>query len=184
MANCINYNCADELGVQELLDCDGDNLGGASAVIFLACNHTITDPSDEAQIATNISNQTAWLYKDVEIGIGKASAVKITPPSGCAVEKVINYNRSGTYRDGNVNATNITNYNALFNGTPLGGMIIFECAANDGVGQVTWIDAEVTFEGDRVLPVSQTEIQVFDATFMWINKYMPMIYAVPPGIFD
>ena len=161
MANCINYNCADELGAQELLDCDGDNLGGASAVIFLACNHT-----------------------DVEIGIGKASAVKITPPSGCAVEKVINYNRSGTYRDGNVNSTNITNYNALFNGTPLGGMIIFECAANDGVGQVTWIDSEVTFEGDRVLPVSQTEIQVFDATFMWINKYMPMIYAVPPGIFD
>lgn len=184
MANCINYNCADELGTQELLDCDGDNLGGASAVVFLACNHQLTDPSNGTEIQAEISAGRAWLYKDVEIGIGKASAVKITPPSGCAVEKVINYNRSGTYRDGNVNATNITNYNALFNGTPLGGMIIFECAAKDGDGQVTWIDSEITFEGDRILPVSQTEIQVFDATFAWVSKTMPMIYNKPTGIFD
>ena len=80
MANCINYNCADELGTQELLDCDGDNLGGASAVVFLACNHQLTDPSDGTEIQAEIDAGRAWLYKDVEIGIGKASAVKITPP--------------------------------------------------------------------------------------------------------
>lgn len=180
MANCVDYNCSDALGDQILLDCDGDTLGGVSAVVFLECDHQLTNPSVAAQYTAEIAAGRAHLYEDVEISITKASPVKITPPAGCAVEKVINYDRAGTYRDGNVNSTNVENYNTLFSGKPLGGIIIFECKGD----RVTWIDSEVRFEGDRLIPASQKEIQTFDGNFNWTSLTMPMIYDKPVGIFD
>jgi len=179
MANCVNYNCTDDLNDQVLLNCDDDMLGGASAVIFLACDHTVTDPSVAAQITDAIAAGKAWKYTDVAVSITKATAVKITPPAGCATEKVINYERSGTYKDGNVNSTNILNYDVLFKGAPLGGMIIYEC----GASRVTWINAKIQFEGDRLLPESNKEIQMFDASFNWLQPEMPTIHALPVGIF-
>lgn len=183
MANCINYNC-DPIGEHTLnAACGIELLGGMSDAILLDCNHTVTNPSSASQINANIASGNARLVKNIKIGLALGSAVKVDALIACGTARIVTYDRSGTLIDGNVNSANVAFYNTLFSGRKLGGIILNECGQEDTNPQVTWIDSEVEFTGDRIVPDNNKEFQKFEGTFTWISKRMPNIYAQPIGIF-
>lgn len=177
MADCIDLNCP-AFAAQVLSDCGEVSVGGADAVIFIACNTTVTDPSDEVEINALITAGTAEVFKNLKIGIDAPSPIEIDPVVACGPAKTINYERSGTYEDWNINAGNITAYADVLSGRSFGGLIIRECE-----GRVTYINAEVTFQGGRVIPNNNNEGQRIEASFKWKSKVEPTIHAEPAGIF-
>ena len=179
MANCLSYNCDPLIDHTINALCGEPILGGAKNLVFLDCDHLLTDPSSGTQINAEVAAGRAVLVKNVSLDIPRASATKIESPVACSPDVVVTYERSFNLVDGNVNDDNIDFYNTLFGGRSIGGLIIQECGAN----QVTWIDSEVVLEGDRVLPKSNKEFQRFEATGTWLNKNMPHIYASPVGVF-
>lgn len=180
MANCINYDCDDALGLHLLNDCGEEVQGGVKHMIILECNHTITDPSNATEVQDNLDALTATIVKNVKIGVPAASPIMVASNVACSTDKLVSYDRTLSIVDGNVNDNNVDFYNNLLNGQSKGGIIIYEC----GSGKVTWIDDEVKFTGSRIIPESDNEFQRFEITSMWRNKYEPNIYEAPAGIFD
>ena len=181
MANCIDYNCSDPLGLHLLNDCGDELQGGVKHAIILECDTTLTDPSNGTEVLAEIAAGRATLVKNVKIGMPAASPIKISSNVACSTDKLVTYDRTLTWVDGNVNDNNITEfYNNLLAGQSKGGLIIYECGAD----QVTWIDDEVRFTGSRIIPDSDNEFQRFEATVEWRNKLDSMIYTTPTGVFD
>lgn len=181
MANCINYNCNDPLGLHLLNDCGDELQGGVKHAIILECDTQLTDPSNAVQVQAEIDAGRATLVKNIKVGMPAASPVKIASNVACSTDKLVTYDRTLTWMDGNINDNNITEfYNNLLAGQSKGGLIIYECGAD----QVTWIDDEVRFTGSRIIPDSDNEFQRFECTVEWRNKYDSTIYSAPAGIFD
>lgn len=181
MANCINYDCDDALGLHLLNDCGEEIQGGIKHAIILECNHAITDPSNATQVQAALDDGTATIFKNLKVGIGAASPIMVASNVSCSTDKLVNYDRTLSWMDGNVNEQNIDNvYNNLLNGQSKGGVILYEC----GSGKVTWIDDEIKWTGSRIVPDTDNEFQRFECTGTWRSKYEPLIYDAPPGIFD
>lgn len=186
MANCINYNCSDPLGDHTLNDCGEELLGGGSGAVALECNHQLTDPSSAVQINAEIAAGRATLFKNVKIGLDAPSPVEVDSNIGCGSTKVVTYDRTGTWVDGNVNAANQDLYDNLFSGRQLGGLIIHECGTEEtDTPKVTWIDASITFTGGRILPTGNNEFQRFEGAFKWRGlRSKSSIHNKPTGIFE
>lgn len=179
MANCINYNCNDVLDTHVPVDCGDYPLGGISAAIILACNHQLLDPSNGTQVNAEIAAGRAWLVENIKVSIAEPSAVLVPNPVACRQDRLINYDRTGTWQDGNVNEDNVSWYTTLFSGQSFGGVIFRECAES----RITFIDDEVTWTGGRLVPDSDNENQLFNGSFAWRSKVEPDIYAEPAGVF-
>lgn len=175
---CVTYNC-DEITEHLKNDCEEFLQGGIPQVILLECNHTVTDPSNASQITANIAAGTATLIQNVKIGVDAASPVEIDSPISCQPPKLVNYDRSASYMDANVNSNNITLYDTCFSGRSFGGMIVYECGAD----QVTWYDSVLNMTGSRIIPNNDLEFQRFEGTVKWKSKTEGQIYAAPAGIF-
>ncbi len=186
MANCINYNCTDDIGNHVPNTCGEELLGGSSQIILLECNSQLTDPSNGTQIAAEIAAGRANLLTNVKMSIAKPSPVEIDSNVACGSSVLVTYDRTGTIIDGNVNANNINFYNTVFGGRRFGGMILYLCGteeANAGA-KVEWIDASITFTGGKVLPDMSNAFQRFEGDFKWRKKDGNMIYSKPVGIFS
>jgi len=181
MANCTDYNCSDPLGLHLLNDCGDELQGGVKDAIILECDTLLTDPSSASEIAAEIAAGRATLVKNIKIGMPAASPVNIASNVACSTDKLVTYDRTLTWMDGNINDNNITEfYNNLLAGQSKGGLIIHECGAD----QVTWINDEVRMTGSRIIPDSDNEFQRFECTVTWRNKYDSSIYTTPVGTFD
>jgi hypothetical protein len=180
--NCLSYGCS-ELDDHEYVLCGAVRLGGVPSALFLECDHSITDPSSEAQINAAISAGKAKLVKNVMIGVPAASPIEV--PSFIANEPpiTVNYDRTLTIKDQNVVAQNISFYNSLWGGRALGGMILFENGDPDDP-KVTWIDAAMKGSGSRIIPENNNEQQRFEGTFKWRKLAEGQIYAAPSNIFN
>lgn len=181
--NCINYNC-DDLEPHTLNEDCGDNLlGGLSDAVLFDCDTLMTDPSNGTQVLAEITAGRAWLVRNIKVGISPASPIEIDALKACGTQSLVTYNRSGTWIDGNVNTFNIeTFYNPIFRGRSFGGMILKECGS--GNDKITFIDAEITFRGDRIIPDNNNELQRFEGTFSWKSKDMPLGQLnEPAGVF-
>ena len=185
MANCINYNCADDIGEHVENTCGEELLGGSSQMVLLECNHQVTDPSNGTQIAAEIAAGRANLLTNLKVSIAKPSPVEVDSNVACGTSKLVTYDRTGTLIDGNVNANNITFYNAVFGGRAFGGAILYLCGTSeaDSGEKVEWIDSTVTFTGGKVLPEDNNSFQRFEGDFKWRKKDGQMLYANPVGIF-
>ncbi len=179
MANCLNYNCNDDLGDHIPVDCGEYPLGGIDAAIILACDHQVTDVSNGTQINAEIAAGRAWLVENIKVSIPDPSPITITNPVACRVDRLVNYDRSGTWQDANVNADNIDFYNILLSGQSFGGLILRECDEN----RVTFVDSEVTFQGGRLIPDNNDNFQMFNATFNWREKTDADIFNEPANVF-
>jgi len=184
-ADCIDYSCNEVLGSQLLNICGEELLGGSSAFIFLECNHQLTDPSSATQIATEIAAGRATLVKNVKVGINKPSPIEVDSNVACGTSVLVNYDRTGSLVDGNVNNSNVTFYNKVFNGRSFGGLILYLCGTLDSKqGElVEWIDAAVTFTGGKVLPTGNNEFQRFEGDFKWRKRTGQSLHNAPAGIF-
>lgn len=176
---CLNYNCNDTLDVHVPVDCGDYPLGGVDAAVILGCDHELIDPANGTQVNAEIAAGRAWLVENLRISITEPSPITIPNPVACRADKVINYDRSGTWQDANVNEDNIDWYTTLFSGQAFGGLILRECAAD----RVTWIDDPLSWSGGRVIPDSENEVQMFAGTFNWKSKVEPTIHAQPANVF-
>lgn len=185
MPNCVNYDCNDPLGTQLLNDCGEELLGGGSGALLLECDHQLTDPSSAVEIAAEIAAGRATLFKNVKIGIDQASPIEVDSNVSCGTSKLVNYDRTGTWIDGNVNSANVTLYDKVYSGRTFGGMVIYQCgtAEADSGELVEWIDAAITVTGSKLLPNTNNEFQTFNGTFKWRKKTMPSLHTAPVGIF-
>lgn len=185
MADCIDYSCNDELGTQLLNLCGEELLGGSSAAVLLECNHQLTDPSSGTQIAAEIAAGRATLVRGIKVGIAKPTPIEVESNVACGTTKLVNYDRTGTLVDGNVNAANMTFYSKIFGGRTFGGMILFLCGTQESENGelVEWIDAAITFTGGKVLPTGNNEFQRFDGDFKWRKKTDNSLHYAPVGIF-
>ncbi len=185
MANCLNYDCTDPLGDQLLNDCGEELLGGIDAGVVLECNHQLTDPSSGTQIAAEIAAGRAKLFKNIKVGIAKPSPLEVESNVACGTPKLVNYDRAGTWIDGNVNSHNVTTYDSLLGGRAIGGIIFHMCgtAEADSGEKVMWVDADIRFTGGHIVPNTNNEFQTFDSDFKWRKKAGNMLYPNPVGIF-
>lgn len=186
MANdCINYNCDDALGTYNEAECGEELVGGASKALFLECNHQLTDPSNEVQVAAEIAAGRAKLITGASFSIEPPSPVTQESIVPCRPASVSTYNRTGVYKNPNVTPNNVEFHKPIFKGRKFGGIVLYECGTEGSVNgaQVTWINAVVTFTGGRILPGTTTEKQRFEGQFAWISQVDADIYAAPPGVF-
>lgn len=175
MSKCNNFGCDEEFEVYTENDCGDIVLGGIDYVILLECNHTITDPSNATQINANVASGKAVIVTNAKMSIPEASPIKVDVDVPCVPQRVVNYNRTATYRNGNVSAANITFHNNLFPGRKLGGAIFHQCAAD----KVTWVDEVISITGSRTIPDNNNATQAFVATFEWLSLYDSMDYNAP-----
>lgn len=184
MYNCPDYGC-DPLGTYVLNECSEILLGGFDQALFLECNHQITDPSNATQIQSALSDGTATLVSGASFSIEAPTAVKVDTLVACQPQRIVTYNRTGVYRNQNVNPTNIDFHAPIERGRTFGGLIIRMCSETDsGTGYVYWIDATVNMEGGLIGPPNNTELQRFEFTMNWIAKNGPSMHAEPAGIFE
>jgi hypothetical protein len=183
MANCVEYCNTSPIGTPDVIGCGNDPVGGMSAIIWLACNHTITDPSNSTQINSNISAGKAWLFQRVSVELTEPSPVTQESLVPCETEQLVTYDRELTYVNPNVNATNIAVHDKLFDGRSLGGALIYECGSDDDTAYyVTWIDSTIRMTGGRVVPMKNTEFQKFSGKGKWRSKKNPMRYSAPTSV--
>ena len=181
MSNCIDYNCND-LEIHLMNDCAEELLGGQDQVILLDCDHTVTDPSDGASILANISAGTAFLVQNVKVGLDAPSPIEQDSNIANRPSKLVNYDRTLSYVDGNINNHNVnTFYPSWLTGRALGGMIVYE-NGND-TKAVTWIDAPIYATGGRILPPDNNEFQRVEVVGKWKSKTDPKRYNAPTGVF-
>lgn len=182
MANCLNYNC-DALETHVRNDCGIYRQSGAKDLIIFECGVTITDPSDGAEILALIAANQAELVRNIKFGMEAPSAVEIDAPVACSPSVVVNYDRTASFTDPNVNADNITFYNSInsSNGRSFSYVMFKECAPTSPL--VYLIDAEVVVKGGLVFPDTDTEFQRFEMQMAWRDKGDPTIHAVPAGVF-
>lgn len=192
MANCINLCTSDPLGDYELPECTNDPVGGMSAVIWLECDHQLTEsdflagPVDlGTAINAEITAGRAHLVERCSFTLEAASEVTQDSLVPCEVPSLVTYERSGNYINPNVTQTNITFHNNLFDGRNFGGVIAYECGYDDSTETkyVTWVDASVKVTGSRIVPSANTEFQRFEGVAKWKSKYNPQRYEAPTGVF-
>lgn len=182
---CIDYSCNEVLGTQLLNTCGEELLGGSSQMVLLECNHLLTDPSNGTAIAAEIAAGRATLIKGIKVGIAKPSPIEVESNVACGSSKLVNYDRTGTLVDGNVNNTNVAFYDKIFGGRTFGGAILYLCGTEESASgeKVEWIDASIEFTGGKVLPTGNNEFQRFEGDFKWRKKTGSTIHANPVGIF-
>lgn len=184
MPNCINYNC-DPLGEHTIeASCAGLIKGGASNLIILDCDHTVTNPSSAQQLNDNITAGTAKIVTNVKFGWSKPSPVTVDSTTSCGVAETVTYDWTATLQDGSVSDTNIDFWNVLAAGRKIGGIIALECYDSGETPYVTWIDALIQTQGGRVLPNVNTQAQTIDLDLKWRSKRSPQKYDAPVGVTD
>lgn len=181
MNRCIDYECGD-LENHVLNDCEEERLGGSDQIIILDCDHQLTDPSNGTEVLAEISAGRAVLVQNVKFGMDLPSAVEVASNISGRSDKLVNYDRSATMMDGNVNPDNIDFYNSILNGRSVGGIIFLESGDPEDP-KVTWIDAAIRGIGGRIVPNENNEFQRFETTFKWRKKSEPQIYDMPAGVF-
>lgn len=176
--SCVSYNC-DPLQTHLLNNCENENTGGFPHVIIYDCSATTTDYSNPTTVAADIAAGRAVLVRNVKIGFPAASAVNIDSNIACRTPKVVNYDRSMSLIDGNVNSQNIVFYNSIFSGRAIKAIQAYNC----DTGKTFVVEGNITSQGSLILPDSDNEFMRFEGTFSWKSINNPVIYNAPAGIF-
>lgn len=186
MANCINYDCQDELNSHTPNDCGEELLAGISGIILLECNSTLSDPSSASEINAEIAAGRATLIDGVKIGLELPSPVAVPSNIVGGTDKTSTYNRQGNLVDGNVSAVNTVMYNQLFGGRVFGGAILYLKGTEESAAgaKVAYINAAITFTGGLPIKNNNDENMTYQGVFTWRKKDMPLLYTAPTGIFS
>jgi len=186
MYNCLDYNCEDSLGEHTLSTCSEELLGGVPSALLLSCDSQLTDASDASQINVEIAAGRAILVRNVKIALPEPSPITVDSNVACGTPVLVNYDRSMTIIDGNVNPANVTFYNTLFAGKKLGGAVLFLCGTTDSVDgeKVLWISSELKATGGLVIPDNNNAFMSFSGTFAWRKKTIGSLVDAPAGIFN
>jgi hypothetical protein len=165
MANCASYNCQSLSTWESTLDnCATYRAGGSSSIILLACDHTITDPTDLTAINAEIAAGRAWRMENVKVGFTPGSPETVAPVTSCGTERVINNTYSVTIFASQVSSDNTTFINALTSGYVIGGLMFGVCPTDGLTDMLIYADAEISFQGGLVLPDTNADVIRYEMT--------------------
>ena len=182
MANCASYNCQSLTTFESTLsNCATYRAGGSSSLIFLACGHSITDPTDLAAIEAAIAGGTAWRMENVKVGITPGTPETVAPVTSCGTERVINNTYTATIFASQVSEENSTFVNALTSGYVLGGIIFGVCETDGLTNILLYSDAEVAIQGGIVLPDLSSDVIRYEMTATW--KGNVEVFSDTEGVF-
>lgn len=177
MAIC-DYNCT-ALGDHERLSCE-KKFGGFDAFAVVECDHEITDWTNATQWNTEIAADRITLVKGIKGMFPEPSAIENESLIGCGRQnEVDSYDRTFTWRDGNVSQDNIDFYNSL---KPRHTYIVgYNCTEDEiWVNDFSKTDWNIRLMG----PENKTEKSHFLGTAAWVDLDDVDIYTAPAGIFD
>lgn len=182
MSTCISYEC-DPLGDYLQNDCGVEQLGGNNQLILLECNHTITDFTNATQINNNINAGTAKLLGPLKAGIDAPSPIEVEPMVSGAPASAVNYDRTVTFMDGNVNATNDAFYDTVVGGRSFGGIVLYSDSDPDNP-IINVIEGNIKATGGKVMPNNDNEQTRYEVVLKVRKRTGFLQYAAPAGVFD
>lgn len=181
MADCAKpYYCYDIESYPSDTSCDNKEfyLSGISAIGLVACGITITDPSDETEIAGLIADGSLTIIKAIKAGFDEPSALTIDPVTSCGSTITVNYDRSITFSDAKVSTGIVEWYNDAKRQS-YGGALIYECGEN----RVSYINAAVQMTAARAGENTNATAQTINGTITWRGFDDPVPVEAPAGIF-
>lgn len=173
---CPSYYCQDEWAdITSALCADRKN-GGISLAILLRCGigaEELVDDEDPlalslAKVQAAIDGNNAKVLPFIQVTLDAPTPVTATVYDPCNPEQTINYDRSATIVDPNVNEvrrqfwSSVNSANLFANG----GMLLYECDAE----RWTWIPRQMSIEGGRVSPENNSELQRFELVAKWRDR--------------
>jgi hypothetical protein len=177
MANCPPSGCYEpwsDIGELEL--CPSRRTGGINAAILFKCGVEIEDITvdedldllDNEKIEALITSGDARLVQGIQVTLNAPSAITAATGDPCNPESAVNYDRSLTWQDFNVNRQRGKFYNSInaVQGFPLGGVLLNHCEADT----TTLILGNVKFSGDVNSPENNTENMRYEFEVTWRQK--------------
>jgi hypothetical protein len=170
---CPSYYCGDEWDDITSALCPERKNGGIAFAILLRCGIldadivSDSDPNalDLAKVQALIDGNDAKALPFIQVTIDAPSPVTANVYDPCNPEQTINYDRTLTIVDPNVNEvrrkfwSSVNSANLFANG----GMFLYECDAE----RWTWIPVSMSIEGGRVSPENNGELQRFELVAKW-----------------
>ncbi len=183
MADCVDYNCFDELGEYHENNCSDEFIGDFSAGVLLYCNHQLVDPSNGQQVLAEITAGRAKLITGALFDIDEPQPQQVDSIVPCRPKTITEIQRSGDYKNPNVNAENDDFHDVLMSGKVFGGLIMYECTSNtNGIAQCKFIDAALSFSGGLGAKVKTK--QSYSGKINWSSMKNPKTIATPAGVFN
>lgn len=179
MPNCVDYDCT-ELSDHIQNSCNELILGGADAVGLLTCDHQLTDPSDLAEITSEVNAGRLFIAKGVRVGIPAGSPITVGPYTAGETSTTVNYERTVTLTDPNYNQDNITFYDLAVNNKKFGGALV-RLKDSD---KLIWLDFTLTMDGSPIVPDDTNDAIRFECTLKGRSKNMGNLYTNSSSLFD
>ena len=167
---CPSYYCGDEWDDITSALCAERKNGGISLMVLLRCGVVEADLVDDgdstaldlAKVQALIDGNDAKVLPFIQVTIDAPSPVTATVYDPCNPEQTINYDRTLTIVDPNVNEvrrrfwSSVNSANLFANG----GALLYECDAE----RWTWIPQTMSIAGGRISPENNGELQRFEMT--------------------
>lgn len=177
MANdCPSYYCGDEWDDITNDLCPERFNGGMSAMILLRCGVERADlvqdadPTllDDAKVQALISGNDAKAIKNIQVTINAPSEETADILSPCEPDVAVNYTRTITIEDPNVNEVRRSFWSSVNSANRFanGGALLYECDAD----RWTYVDKSLQISGGRETPAKNTELQKFTLTGTYRSK--------------
>lgn len=180
---CTNYNCSD-ISPQVLNDCGNPLEGGFDQAVVFDCDATTTDYTNGTTIATDIASGAAILYKNIKAGIEAASPNEIDVMVAGQEARAVNYSRTATWVDANVNTSSSAAYDTLDATSGITAKaVLFHLASGDNAVLVDPPKGAI-FKGGLIVPNDTSDAARYEYTVAWKDPSNPAIQAVPSGVFS
>ena len=170
------------LGLQPYVNpgCETNYLGGVSSLIIFQ-NNLPTDPSSSSEVQALLDSGDAVLLTGLKIGFPEATPITIESRRSCSPEVTVQYDRTITIIDANVEPGNVEFYNSLNNSTGFEavGALAYQCDAE----RCQFIDRPINFTGSLIVPDDNNDSQHFSYTGKWKDKGDALIVDAPANIF-
>ncbi len=180
---CTNYNCSD-ISPQVLNDCGNPLEGGFDQAVVFDCDATTTDYTNGTTIAADIASGAAVLYQNIKAGIDAPSPNEIDPLVAGQEARPVNYARTASWVDANVNTSSSAAYDTL-NATSgiTAAAILFHLASGE---QAVLVDPPkgALFKGGLIVPNDTSDAARYEFTANWKDPNDPTVQAVPSGVFS
>lgn len=145
-------------------------------------NNLPTDPSNASEVQALIDSGDAVLLQGLKVGVPEATPITSPSMRSCSPEVTINYDRTITIIDANVEPGNVEFYNSLNNSTGFeaAGVLLYQCDAD----RCQFIDEPINFTGSLIVPDDNNDQpQHFSFTGKWKKKGDALIVDAPANIF-
>lgn len=180
---CTNYNCSD-ISPQVLNDCGNPLEGGIDQAVAFDCDATTTDYTNGTTIAADIAAGRAVLFKNIKVGINAPSPNEIDPLVAGQPSRAVNYDRTATWTDANVNTSSSAAYDTIDEASGITvKAILFHLASGE---QCILVDPPKgsTFSGGLDVPDNTSDASKYVYNVKWKDPNNPTIQAVPSGVFS